>query len=115
MPFTLPELPFDRHALGDFMSAETLDHHHGKHHRAYVDKLNAAVADQTPGKPFARRPDPRRRANGAIPRSATSPASTGTTISSGNAWRRPRGSGRRAAGGDDRRRIRLSRNPAGGS
>jgi superoxide dismutase, Fe-Mn family len=45
MPFTLPDLPFARDALGDFMSAETLDHHHGKHHRAYVDKLNDAVAD----------------------------------------------------------------------
>lgn len=43
MPFDLPELPFDRTALGDFMSAETLDYHHGKHHKAYVDKVNAAV------------------------------------------------------------------------
>jgi superoxide dismutase, Fe-Mn family len=45
MPFTLPDLPFARDSLGDFMSAETLDYHHGKHHRAYVDKLNKAVAD----------------------------------------------------------------------
>ncbi|HEX8573438.1 MAG TPA: superoxide dismutase [Allosphingosinicella sp.] len=44
MPFTLPDLPFARDALGDFMSAETLDFHHGRHHKAYVDKLNAAVA-----------------------------------------------------------------------
>ncbi len=43
MPFTLPDLPFDRNALGDFMSAETLEFHHGKHHKAYVDKVNAAV------------------------------------------------------------------------
>ena len=43
MPFTLPELPFDRTALGEFMSAETLEFHHGKHHKAYVDKVNAAV------------------------------------------------------------------------
>jgi Fe-Mn family superoxide dismutase len=28
------------------MSAETFDFHHGKHHKAYVDKLNAAVADK---------------------------------------------------------------------
>ncbi|HYE27272.1 MAG TPA: superoxide dismutase [Allosphingosinicella sp.] len=46
MPFTLPDLPFARDALGDFMSAETLDYHHGKHHRAYVDKLNDAVAEK---------------------------------------------------------------------
>ena len=43
MPFTLPDLPFDRDALGEFMSAETLEFHHGKHHKAYVDKVNAAV------------------------------------------------------------------------
>jgi superoxide dismutase, Fe-Mn family len=46
MPFTLPELPFTSAALGRFMSAETLDFHHGKHHKAYVDKLNDAVAEQ---------------------------------------------------------------------
>ena len=46
MSFTLPDLPFARDALGDFMSAETFDYHHGKHHKAYVDKLNAAVAEK---------------------------------------------------------------------
>lgn len=46
MSFTLPDLPFAKDALGDFMSAETFDYHHGKHHKAYVDKLNAAVADK---------------------------------------------------------------------
>ena len=40
MTFTLPDLPFARAALGAFMSAETLDFHHGKHHQAYVDKTN---------------------------------------------------------------------------
>ena len=55
MPFTLPALPFARDALGDFMSAETLDFHHGKHHQAYVDKLNDAVADSAlEGVPLAR-------------------------------------------------------------
>ena len=55
MPFTLPDLPFARDALGDFMSAETLDFHHGKHHKAYVDKLNDAVADtELEGVPLAR-------------------------------------------------------------
>ncbi len=43
MPFTLPPLPYARDALGAHMSGETLDYHHGKHHQAYVDKLNAAV------------------------------------------------------------------------
>ena len=46
MPFLLPELPFDRDALGDFMSAETLDYHHGKHHKAYVDKTNGMIGDK---------------------------------------------------------------------
>ncbi|TFI59326.1 superoxide dismutase [Sphingomonas parva] len=46
MPFILPELPFDKGALGDFMSAETLDYHHGKHHKAYVDKVNTMVGDK---------------------------------------------------------------------
>jgi superoxide dismutase, Fe-Mn family len=46
MSFTLPDLPFAKDALGTFMSAETFDYHHGKHHKAYVDKLNAAVADK---------------------------------------------------------------------
>jgi Fe-Mn family superoxide dismutase len=46
MPFILPELPFDKEALGEHMSAETLDYHHGKHHKAYVDKVNAMVGDK---------------------------------------------------------------------
>ena len=46
MSFTLPDLPFAKGALGDFMSAETFDYHHGKHHKAYVDKLNGFVADK---------------------------------------------------------------------
>ena len=46
MPFTLPDLPFDKTALGDIMSAETLDYHHGKHHKAYVDKTNGMLADK---------------------------------------------------------------------
>lgn len=46
MSFTLPDLPFARDALGTFMSAETFDYHHGKHHKAYVDKLNAAVGEK---------------------------------------------------------------------
>jgi len=44
MAFTLPDLPFDRDALGPHMSGETLDFHHGKHHKAYVDKANGMVA-----------------------------------------------------------------------
>lgn len=46
MTFQLPSLPYSADALGAYMSAETLDFHHGKHHRAYVDKVNALVGDQ---------------------------------------------------------------------
>jgi superoxide dismutase, Fe-Mn family len=44
MPFALPPLPFPRDALAPHMSGETLDFHHGKHHKAYVDKTNEIVA-----------------------------------------------------------------------
>lgn len=46
MAFELAPLPYAADALGEYMSAETLDFHHGKHHRAYVDKVNAALADR---------------------------------------------------------------------
>lgn len=40
MTFTLPELPYAMDALQPFMSAETLEYHHGKHHLAYVNNGN---------------------------------------------------------------------------
>ncbi len=40
MSFTLPELPYAYDALGEFMSAETLEYHHDKHHQAYVTNGN---------------------------------------------------------------------------
>ncbi len=45
MAFRLPDLPYAKEALGTFMSAETLEFHHGKHHRAYVDKTNKALEE----------------------------------------------------------------------
>ncbi|MHC4606983.1 MAG: superoxide dismutase [Planctomycetota bacterium] len=45
MAFALPELPFAMDALQPHISKETLEFHYGKHHKAYVDKLNAAVGD----------------------------------------------------------------------
>ena len=44
MAFQLPQLPYDRKALDPVMSAETLDFHYGKHHKAYVDKTNQLLA-----------------------------------------------------------------------
>jgi Fe-Mn family superoxide dismutase len=46
MAFELPALPFSKEALAPHMSAETFEFHHGKHHKAYVDKTNALVADK---------------------------------------------------------------------
>jgi Fe-Mn family superoxide dismutase len=43
MAFELPALPYAQDALAPHISAETLDFHHGKHHKAYVDKLNTLV------------------------------------------------------------------------
>ncbi len=40
MTFTLPELPYAHDALAPFMSAETLEYHHDKHHMAYVNNGN---------------------------------------------------------------------------
>lgn len=43
-PFTLPPLPWPVDALEPHLDAETMTIHHGKHHAAYVAKLNEAVA-----------------------------------------------------------------------
>lgn len=43
MAFTLPDLPYAKDALAPHMSAETLEFHHGKHHKAYVDKANGMI------------------------------------------------------------------------
>lgn len=43
MAYTLPELGFDHNALEPHIDARTMEIHHGKHHNAYVTKLNAAL------------------------------------------------------------------------
>jgi len=43
MPFQLPDLPYAKDALAPHMSAETLEFHHGKHHKAYVTKTNELI------------------------------------------------------------------------
>lgn len=43
MAISLPSLPYDKDALSPFISANTLDFHHGKHHKAYIDNLNKLI------------------------------------------------------------------------
>jgi superoxide dismutase, Fe-Mn family len=42
-PFKLPSLPYDFDALEPHIDKETMTIHHGKHHQAYVNNLNAAI------------------------------------------------------------------------
>jgi Fe-Mn family superoxide dismutase len=43
MPHTLPALPYAHDALEPHIDAQTMQIHHGKHHQAYVNNLNAAL------------------------------------------------------------------------
>jgi Fe-Mn family superoxide dismutase len=43
MAFELPSLPYAKSALAPHISEETLEFHHGKHHKTYVDNLNNLV------------------------------------------------------------------------
>ncbi len=43
MAIFLPELPYAKDALSPHISAKTLDFHYGKHHSAYVEKLNGLI------------------------------------------------------------------------
>ncbi len=48
MAFTLPTLPYSFDALLPYIDAKTMEIHHGKHHQAYINNVNTAIA----GTPF---------------------------------------------------------------
>jgi len=52
MKHELPQLPYAMNALEPHISQETLEFHHGKHHQAYVNKLNELI----PGTEFENLP-----------------------------------------------------------
>jgi Fe-Mn family superoxide dismutase len=43
MAFALPDLPYAKDALAPYLSQETLEYHHDKHHNAYVTNLNGLI------------------------------------------------------------------------
>ncbi|MDX3904218.1 MAG: Fe-Mn family superoxide dismutase [Pigmentiphaga sp.] len=43
MEHTLPQLPYPQDALAPYISKETLEYHHGKHHQTYVTNLNNLI------------------------------------------------------------------------
>lgn len=53
MSFTLPELPYSKDALAPHISEETLNFHHGAHHKTYVTNLNNLVKGILPTLPFS--------------------------------------------------------------
>lgn len=52
-PFTLPELGYASNALVPVIDEATMNLHHGRHHKAYVDNLNAALPDADKSKTLA--------------------------------------------------------------
>src|SRR5438067_13563916 len=46
MAYTLPPLPYPANSLEPYIDAMTMEIHHGKHHKAYVDNLNKALEGQ---------------------------------------------------------------------
>ena len=47
MSISLPELPYNKNALAPHISEETLNYHYGKHHLAYVNKLNPLIENSS--------------------------------------------------------------------
>ena len=86
MAYSVPDLPYAYDALEPHIDEATMRVHHDKHHQAYVDKANAAL-EGTEWADKRRRGRPHRTSRACPPtsraRSATTPAATTTTRSSG--------------------------------
>ena len=87
MAYELAPLPYDYAALEPFIDAETMKLHHDKHHQAYINNVNGALAKPSrPGRQIRRRPDARPGAmflKTFAAWSATTAAATPTTPHSG--------------------------------
>jgi len=102
MAFELPPLPFPKDGLEPHMSSRTLEFHHGKHHKAYVDTLNKLVQ----GTPFEKQ-----SLEEVVKATAKDESKTQIFNNAGQAWNhnffwhclRPRGGG--TPPGDIGRRI----------
>lgn len=83
MSFELPALPYAKDALAPHISAETLEYHYGKHHQAYVTNLNNLIK----GTAFEGKSLEEDRS--ALLKAAFSITQrrSGTTLSTGTAWR----------------------------
>jgi Fe-Mn family superoxide dismutase len=46
MPYTLPNLPYAANVLEPYIDTMTMEIHHGRHHKAYVDTVNKALESQ---------------------------------------------------------------------
>lgn len=77
MAYELPALPYDYTALEPLISKSTLEFHHDKHHAAYVNNYNAAVA----GTPMADQP-----IEEVIKAIAGDPAKAGIFNNAAQAW-----------------------------
>lgn len=77
MPFELPPLPYAKDALAPYVSANTLDFHHGKHHQTYVTNLNNMTKDS----PLASK-----SLEEVVKEAAADPGKTGLFNNAGQVW-----------------------------
>jgi superoxide dismutase, Fe-Mn family len=85
MTFKLPPLPYAEDALEPYLSAKTLQFHHGKHHQTYVDTLNKLVEEHGLEDQTLEQLIQATYRDEAKWLSSTMPPRRGTTISSGRA------------------------------